>query len=100
MPGGRDPLRDSLWASAVAYAVAFTTQAHERHRHRKPVHVVDSTSDGLSRINEPFRVQRDALNIEGGLQALLDGLLFPFLLGHGLDDEAPRTGTSVRRRAR
>src|SRR5262249_46457430 len=45
--------RDSLWASAVAYAVAFTTQAHERHRHRKPVHVVDSTSDGLSQINEP-----------------------------------------------
>ena len=79
--------RDSLWASAVAYAVAFTTQAHERHRHRKPVHVVDSTSDGLSQINEPFRVQGDALNIEGGLQALLDGLLFPFLLGHGLHDE-------------
>ncbi len=79
--------RDSLWDSAVAYAVAFTTQAGERNRHRKPVHVTDSLSDGLSLIMEPFRVRGDAANVEHGLQAILERLLFPLLLGHGLHDE-------------
>jgi hypothetical protein len=78
---------DGVWNSAVAYAVAFTTQARERHRHRKPVHVVDSTSDGLALINSPFQVSGDALNVEGGVHALLEYLLFPLLLGHGLHDE-------------
>lgn len=78
--------RESLWHSAVAYAVAFTTQSHERDRHRRPVHVVASTSDGLSQINEPFRVAGDAMNIEGGLEVLLDYLLFPLLLGHSMRD--------------
>ncbi|MCW2919267.1 MAG: hypothetical protein JWN52_7335 [Actinomycetia bacterium] len=45
--------RPALLPAAVAYAVAFTTQAAERDRHRKPVHVVDSTRDGLSEIRTP-----------------------------------------------
>jgi len=84
--------RDSVWNSAVAYAVAFTTQARERPRHRKPVHVVDSTSDGLSLIAAPFQVSGDPLNVEGGLHALLEYLLFPLLLGHGLRDEPREPG--------
>lgn len=79
--------RDGVWSSAVAYAVAFSTQAFERHRHRKPVHVVASTSNGLSLIDAPFQVSGDPLNVEGGLHALLEYLLFPLLLGHGLHDE-------------
>lgn len=78
--------RPSLWPAAVAYAVAFTTQSVERDRHRKPVHVVDSTGDGLSQIRAPFAVSGDALNVEGGLEELLEHLLFPLLLGHGLYD--------------
>ncbi|MHA6757301.1 hypothetical protein [Streptacidiphilus sp. PAMC 29251] len=78
--------RESLWHSAVGYAIAFTTQSYERDRHRRPVHVIASTSDGLSQINEPFRVAGDAVNIEGGLEVLLDYLLFPLLLGHGMRD--------------
>ncbi|WP_433434905.1 hypothetical protein [Nonomuraea sp. CA-141351] len=79
--------RPALWPAAIAYAAAFTTQAAERDRHRKPVHVVDSTSDGLSQIRPPFAVTGDAINVEGGLQELLEYLLFPLLLGHGLRDE-------------
>jgi len=79
--------RDTLWHVAVAYAVAFSTQAFERHRHRKPVHVVHSTGDGLSQINDPFGVRGEPMNIEGGLEAILEQLLFPLLLGHGLLDE-------------
>ncbi|MGP4104389.1 hypothetical protein [Nonomuraea sp. KM90] len=79
--------RPALWPAAVAYAVAFTTQAAERDRHRKPVHVVGSTSDGLSRIEAPFAVTGDPVNIESGLHELLERLLFPLLLGHGLRDE-------------
>lgn len=77
--------RDSLWPAAVAYAVAFTTQAFERDRHRMPVHVVDSTADGLSQIRT-FPVTGDAINVECGLQELMEYLLFPLLLGHGLRD--------------
>lgn len=79
--------RPNLLPAAVGYAVAFSTQAVERDRHRKPVHVVDSTSDGLSQISKPFAVTGDSVNVEGGLQALLEYLLLPLLLGHGLSDE-------------
>ena len=79
--------RASLLPAAVAYAVAFSTQAFERDRHRKPVHVVDSTADGLSLIMEPFGVTGEAANVEYGVQELLEELLFPLLLGHGLYDE-------------
>lgn len=79
--------RPALWPTAVAYAVAFSTQAAERDRHRKPVHVVHSTSDGLSQIMAPFAVSGDVLNVESGLSELLEYLLFPLLLGHGLRDE-------------
>lgn len=79
--------RPSLLPAAVAYAVAFSTQAHERDRHRKPVHVVDSISDGLSLIFKPFGVTGDSINVECGLQALLEDLLFPLLLGHGLRNQ-------------
>lgn len=79
--------RPSILTAAVAYAVAFSTQAHERDRHRVPVHVVDSTGDGLSRIMKPFAVIGNAENVEYGLQTLLQSLLFPLLLGHGLYDQ-------------
>ncbi|WP_458690550.1 hypothetical protein [Nocardia tengchongensis] len=71
----------------MAYAVAFTTQALERDQHRRPVHVVASLSDGLSQIRPPFAVYGDALNVEGGLEELLEHLMFPLLLGHGLYNE-------------
>ncbi|WP_424534385.1 hypothetical protein ACOZ38_29345 [Sphaerisporangium viridialbum] len=86
--------RPALWSAAIAYAVAFTTQAAERDRHRKPVHVVDSTRDGLSQIRTPFAVTGDANNVEGGLEELLEHLLFPLLLGHGLRDE-PRESRRI-----
>ena len=79
--------RAALWPAAVAYAVAFTTQALERDRHRTPAHVVDSMSDGLSQIRPPFAVTGAALNVECGLEELLEHLLFPLLLGHGLYNE-------------
>ncbi|WP_159850033.1 hypothetical protein [Nocardia sp. CY41] len=79
--------RAALWPAAAVYAVAFTTQALERDRHRTPVHVVDSLSDGLSQIRPPFAVTGDALNVESGLEELLEHLLFPLLLGHGLYDQ-------------
>ncbi|WP_329081299.1 hypothetical protein [Streptosporangium sp. NBC_01469] len=79
--------RPALWPAAIGYAVAFATQAVERDRHRKPVHVVESTSDGLSQIRAPFAVTGEASNVEGGLKELLEYLLFPLLLGHGLRDE-------------
>lgn len=86
--------RPSLLPAAIAYAVAFSTQAVERDRHRKPVHVVDSTGDGLSQIMKPFGVAGDASNVEDGVKVLLEELLFPLLLGHGLRDEPsePRRG--------
>lgn len=79
--------RPALWPAACAYALAFTTQSLERDRHRKPVHLVDSLSDGLSQIRAPFAVGGDALNVEAGLQQILEYLLFPLLMGHGLRDE-------------
>ncbi|MGX1887378.1 hypothetical protein [Streptomyces sp. NPDC055287] len=48
-------------------------------------HVVDSTADGLSEIRS-FPVTGDAVNVECGLQELLEHVLFPMLLGHGLRD--------------
>ncbi|WP_410570481.1 hypothetical protein [Amycolatopsis sp. cmx-4-61] len=79
--------RPSLLPASIAYAVAFSTQAAERDQHRTPVHVVDSTGDGLAQIRKPFAVTGEAANVENGLQALLEHLLFPLLLGHGLYDQ-------------
>ncbi|MEU6352078.1 hypothetical protein ABZ896_22540 [Streptomyces sp. NPDC047072] len=71
----------------VAYAVAFTTQAHERDRHRTPFHVVHSLGDGLEQTMKPFAVTGDASNIEYGLEALLKHQLLPMFLGYRLDEE-------------
>nr|WP_024126855.1 hypothetical protein [Streptomyces sp. F2]AHE39619.1 Hypothetical protein pFRL4_386 [Streptomyces sp. F2] len=79
--------RDALWPAAIAYAVAFTTQSHERDRHRTPFHVVHSLSDGLGQTMKPFAVTGDASNVEYGLEALLKYQLFPMLLGYSLDEE-------------
>ena len=66
VPGGRDPLARQL----VGQRRRLRRGVHdpgprEAPAPQNPVHVVDSTSDGLSQINEPFRVQGDALNMEG-----------------------------------
>lgn len=79
--------RDALWPAAIAYAVAFTTQGHERDRHRTPFHVVHSLGDGLEQTMKPFAVTGDASNVEYGLEALLKHQLFPMFLGHRLDEE-------------
>lgn len=79
--------RPALWPCAVAYAVAFSTQGHERDRHRRPLHVVHSLSDGLSQTMKPFAVTGDASNVEYGLEELLTHQLFPMLLGHRVDEE-------------
>jgi hypothetical protein len=52
------------------------------------------TSAGLSLIEAPFQVSGDALHVEGGLHALLEYLLFPLPLGHGLAGRAIPAGQS------
>ncbi|MFF3730936.1 hypothetical protein ACFYXM_11585 [Streptomyces sp. NPDC002476] len=79
--------RDALWPAAIAYAVALTTQACERDRHRTPYHLVHSLSDGLEQTMKPFAVTGDASNVESGLEELLRYQLLPMLLGHSLDEE-------------
>jgi hypothetical protein len=79
--------RDALWPAAIAFAVALTTQACERDRHRTPYHLVHSLSDGLEQTMKPFAVTGDASNVESGLEELLRYQLLPMLLGHSLDDE-------------
>lgn len=79
--------RDALWPAAIAFAVALTTQACERDRHRTPYHLVYSLSDGLEQTMKPFAVTGDASNIESGLAELLRHHLLPMLLGHSLDEE-------------
>ncbi|MFD6334239.1 hypothetical protein ACFWGI_32290 [Streptomyces niveus] len=79
--------RDSLWPAAIAYAVSFTTQGHERDRHRTPFHVVHSLGDGLEQTMRPFAVTGAASNVEDGVEAILTHQLLPMLLGHSLDEE-------------
>ncbi|MGW6202066.1 hypothetical protein ACWF9B_00195 [Streptomyces sp. NPDC055089] len=79
--------RDALWPAAIAYAVALTTQACERDRHRTPYHLIHSLSDGLEQTMKPFAVTGDALNVESGLTEVLRYQLLPMLLGHGLEEE-------------
>ncbi|MFD7861483.1 hypothetical protein [Streptomyces sp. NPDC059783] len=79
--------RDALWPAAIAYAVALTTQACERDRHRTPYHLLHSLSDGLEQTMKPFAVTGDASNVESGLAELLEYQLLPMLLGHSLDEE-------------
>ncbi|MFE9250951.1 hypothetical protein [Streptomyces sp. NPDC007088] len=79
--------RDALWPAAIAYAVALTTQACERARHRTPYHLLHSLSDGIGQVMKPFAVTGDASNVESGLMELLEYQLLPMLLGHSLDEE-------------
>ncbi|MFE2852710.1 hypothetical protein ACFXJO_16465 [Streptomyces lavendulae] len=79
--------RDALWPAAIAYAVALTTQAYERDRHRTPYHLLHSLSDGIGQVMKPFAVTGDASNVESGLMELLEYQLLPMLLGHSLDEE-------------
>ncbi|MFB6984653.1 hypothetical protein ACNPQN_39100 [Streptomyces sp. NPDC056297] len=80
--------RDALWPTAIAFAVALTTQACERDRHRTPYHLVHSLSDGLCQTMKPFAVTGDASNVESGLAELLRYQLLPMLLGHSLEEES------------
>jgi hypothetical protein len=77
--------RDALWPAGIAFAVAPTTQACERDRHRTPYYLVHSLSDGLGQIMKPFAVTGDASNVESGLAELLRYQLLPMLLGHSLE---------------
>jgi hypothetical protein len=80
--------RETIWPAVVAYAVTFTTQASERPQHRKPVHVIASLDDALYELSpEGFSVRGDAGNVAGMLECVLERVLFPALLGHGLHDE-------------
>lgn len=64
-----EPLPE-LWPVTVAYAIAFTTEAHERHPERSPWHVTGSLEEGsLEYLANWFENDWDGLQMQVMLEA-------------------------------